>query len=202
MNETKGKYYRHIYVFCRTRILVGGTLLLSVGICIYLAGCDPAKRYRILTFFFDGVPPLQTEIMLRSDANSHAESGVIAAQFKGSRHEPYDRCNNCHTTDPRSGMPILRSPTPQLCYACHTNYAVSPAFVHGPVAVGACLVCHDPHGSKFEHLMTLAQPEICYQCHEQEKVVMSAGHTSESIVNCTHCHDPHVGSQRTFLKTF
>ena len=34
----------------------GGVLLLLAASMMWPAGCSPEKRYRVLSFFFDGVP--------------------------------------------------------------------------------------------------------------------------------------------------
>ena len=49
------------------------------------------------------------------------------------------------------------SPAPALCLSCHKkeDYA-KKKFVHGPVTLGACLVCH-PRG-------------MCDACHQQRGV--------------------------------
>jgi predicted CXXCH cytochrome family protein len=202
MNETYPAPNGRFYVFCKARIIVWIVILLVITVCAYLTGCDPVKRHRILTFFFDGVPPLQSEMALLGDANSIIAGEGEIAKMKGSKHEPYDKCSNCHTTDPRTGRPIVKLPTPQLCYNCHSNYASSKAFVHGPVAVGACLTCHNPHYSRYESLLRGPQPYICYQCHEAESIQAASAHVDQDIDKCNRCHEPHVGTTRMFLKSF
>jgi len=45
---------------------------------------------------------------------------------------------------------LLIAQEPELCYNCNDDYTVSASFIHGPVAVGQCLFCHNPHKSKIE----------------------------------------------------
>ena len=87
---------------------------------------------------------------------------------------------------------------PQLCYDCHTNYtAAERGFVHGPVAVGACLFCHDPHQSEYPHILLNNTQVICLKCHPAKDITGTRGH--ENIENCIGCHNPHLGKDRLML---
>ena len=70
---------------------------------------------------------------------------------------------------------------------CHAGM-MGFKFVHGPVAVQDCLLCHRKTG---EHKFVLAAQgaALCYICHDR----MPRGHGEA----CTACHDPH-GSDREF----
>lgn len=70
--------------------------------------------------------------------------------------------------------------------ACHKGM-LQPRFVHGPVAIQLCELCHKRTG---EHAFGLeaAGEELCYLCHERGKA---------ENVNCIKCHDPH-GSDLEF----
>ena len=52
-----------------------------------------------------------------------------------------------------------------LCYDCHQNKEGPFIFEHEPV-VEDCRLCHLPHGSVAEGLLTASEPMLCYQCHE------------------------------------
>ena len=70
---------------------------------------------------------------------------------------------------------------------CHAGM-LAPKFVHGPVAVQDCLLCHKQTA---QHSFTLAEAgaKLCYLCHEK----MGPGHGKD----CITCHDPH-GSDLEF----
>ena len=183
--------------------IIIGLLLPLAAVFYYLAGCDPVQRYKVLTFFFDGVPPLGgPQVGLIFEPNEPSLTDDSKSKSTVSRHKPYGDCDNCHTQQPKTGRPILQEPPPQLCYRCHTNYAAAQKYVHGPVAYGACLFCHNPHGSKFLKLQKAPQPDLCYQCHDQNDIEAISAHQSVPIENCTRCHDPHVGFTRTLLKMY
>jgi predicted CXXCH cytochrome family protein len=53
------------------------------------------------------------------------------------------------------------------CLTCHEKKHFEGKVVHGPVAAGLCLACHDPHAS--DHLGLLRKPpaEQCLDCHPE-----------------------------------
>ena len=173
-----------------------GALLLS---------CDEIERHRALTFFFDGVPPLGGEGLgtERLDVNA-PETGPAGQKLVWYEHEPVKDCTNCHQKQAMGGFsPQTRliAPAPQLCYKCHEDPATSAAFVHGPVAVGQCLFCHNPHRTKVEHLLTEAEPRLCYSCHDITMIGLIPAHLTQPTSACTDCHNPHAGPARFLLKT-
>jgi predicted CXXCH cytochrome family protein len=97
-------------------------------------------------------------------------------------------------------LPKLTAPEPELCYQCHTDYPATQPYVHGPVAVGECLLCHEAHKSRIAGLLKEKEPELCYQCHETIEAAQISGHPAEPIPQCTKCHDPHAGLDRMLLK--
>src|SRR5688572_27582793 len=75
------------------------------------------------------------------------------------------------------------------------------AFVHAPVAVGACAGCHEPEGEVSAHRFRYvrAEKDLCSFCHPQ-KVAMEFVHTAYREGQCTGCHDPHGGRDKLYLK--
>jgi len=193
-------------VFLRSKntfsgLIVFGLLLVSV------MSCDEVERHQVVTFFFDGVPPLHGEV---TSEDSLTETGFRRRQV-GEKpetiwfvHEPWKNrnCNLCHEQldEKKWALPELTSPEPELCYQCHPNYPVTEPYVHGPVAVGECLLCHESHKSKIAGLLKEKEPELCYQCHETIEEAQIPGHPDGPILLCTNCHDPHASSTRMLLK--
>ena len=181
---------------------LGAVILVCLG--ALLLSCDQIGRHRVLTFFFDGVPPLSGEGLEgeRFDANSPEleQTGEKPAWYV---HEPRKDCTNCHRKQATRGFsPQTRliAPTPQLCYKCHDDPTVSANFVHGPVAVGQCLFCHNPHRSKVEHLLREAEPKLCYLCHDMSMIELIPAHLTQQTSACTDCHNPHAGVAKSLLK--
>lgn len=177
--------------------------ILSV-ILTTLPSCDEVRRHETLTFFFDGVPPLEGEDV--NDVNS-PEGGKRLAQGNAPAftiHEPSKVCANCHdmTKIPRWATPEFVKEPLQLCYDCHpgSNYSGSVDYVHGPVAIGDCMRCHNPHRSRQRYLLKLPVPDVCYQCHEKADIKSIADHSTELLSECLECHVGHSSSERGPLR--
>lgn len=175
------------------------------------AGCTDETRHKILTFFFEGVPPIGGEITSEETVRTPDDPLKPAAEEKepvsrrskqshSTKHEPVSDCNKCHIGGMNSGRRELVEAMPYLCYSCHTNYHEAGAYLHGPVSVGDCVFCHDPHRSKYIHLQKAPQPKLCYQCHVVADMRSIPGHLQMQDTICTDCHDPHVSSERKLLK--
>jgi predicted CXXCH cytochrome family protein len=128
----------------------------------------------------------------------------------------------------------LRMPVDELCVHCHTDFASDAPgndelWLHGPVASGWCVLCHEPHSSGYPFLVaTEPTARLCGGCHVREDLVATAEHRpvevedafpapapvkaedleseeavtpSFSVVrDCTRCHDPHMGPDRLLLR--
>jgi predicted CXXCH cytochrome family protein len=116
------------------------------------------------------------------------------SQAPFSFHQPFleGECGKCHRKA-RKDSPTDAS----LCYECHKNRSVMYRHVHGPVAAGKCLICHDPHGSGLKGLVRKDPGELCTSCHDQPS---AREHTSNRTRVCTLCHDPHYGMDRKLLR--
>ena len=196
-------------MFFRARTMVGVLIVLGF-LLMYAMSCEPVQRHKILTFFFDGVPPPDGEATAE-DSRIKADSRSRRRRQVGERpetvwfvHEPWKNrnCNLCHEQldEKQWALPKLTAPVPELCYRCHTDYPATQPYVHGPVAVGECLHCHEAHKSKIAGLLKEKEPELCYQCHETIEAAQISGHPDEPIPQCTNCHDPHAGLTRMLLK--
>lgn len=193
---------RYIMLFGISPVSFGLMLLIFVG--MFLISCDEVERHKTLSFFFDGVPPLGTEVLQEEflDANSpeKIQTGRTNAWYV---HEPRKDCSNCHSSRRQrsfSSQIYLTAPVPELCYNCHNEYAKSSSYVHGPVAVGQCLFCHNPHKSKIEHLLTVSEPGLCYLCHDVDTIELITAHSPEKLSTCTNCHNAHASSNKALLK--
>ncbi len=125
-------------------------------------------------------------------------------------HDPVatNQCDDCHI--PKQGAtPFQDGPrhefkragdNPELCYACHDRLAVG-SFVHEPVKMGVCILCHDPHGTGHSSLLRVeTDRQLCAQCH---RVTFDQGehlHAPVSDGTCGACHDPHGSDHEKFLR--
>jgi len=81
-----------------------------------------------------------------------------------------------------------------LCLACHDGMARaaegSLAAAHAPVT-DSCLNCHDPHGTRVEHLLVEDIPGLCLGCHDVAELQARHGNQLSSSIDCRSCHEPH-----------
>lgn len=176
----------------RHRSRYTGTLLLA-ALCL---GCSATTRNKVLTMFFDGVPPLQAGGA--QPPQPGAAPGTEAGKPIGMReHGPYAArlCGACHEA---AATNALVAPRDRLCFQCH-KLQIDKKYVHGPVASGGCLVCHDPHRSSNAYLLVSDSDSFCFHCHTERSVQAIEGH-ADVEGGCTECHDAHASDQKYLLK--
>ena len=84
------------------------------------------------------------------------------------------------------------------CMLCHTEKKMGK-YVHGPVAMWQCSVCHDKN-----NFFTVLQPLSvkCLQCHQEFSEAMyyaKYAHPPSIAGNCLLCHSPHNSNNKFFL---
>lgn len=174
-------------------------LLIISLIVMLLHGCsDPVKRYRILSFFFDGVPqPGITEPTL-TGGEQKIESNLPEKKplHIPAEHGPYAArmCSGCHRKDTNE----LIMPTERLCFYCH-NMDIEKKWLHGPIAAGGCRVCHMPHSSGYAYMLVSEPREFCLYCHDRADILKNDVHRYSEL-GCLDCHDAHTGNDRFLLK--
>ncbi len=172
------------------------------------AGCSEMTRYRVLTFFFDGVP-LPPSMQEPDEAGPGADALVQDGEEPEpaplpltivATHEPYEErlCFDCHSGP---GAYQVEGEVSSLCKRCHVEYFEyeQTDWVHGPVAAGACDLCHEPHESVHMVLLTEAQPGLCLKCHDEGLVLSRSYHAGDAVEHCSTCHDPHLAGNRLLL---
>jgi predicted CXXCH cytochrome family protein len=85
---------------------------------------------------------------------------------------------------------------------CHDKKIVSGKFVHGPVAVGGCTMCHNPHQSDFPRMLPAAGNDVCFSCHTDKAEAFKGKKFVHKPVaeKCTNCHSPHSGDYKYNFK--
>jgi predicted CXXCH cytochrome family protein len=161
--------------------------------------CSRHTGNSLLTFFFDGVPEVDSTALAFQDTTSVPGDSITQAlglPNSGSPgmlvHYPYEEreCAACH--DPNS-LGSMLEPQPDLCYMCHEDFSRSYTYLHGPVAGGYCTSCHNPHLSEKEHLLRFTGEKLCYHCHRKERVLKSEMHADLDGMECIDCHNAHGG---------
>jgi predicted CXXCH cytochrome family protein len=169
-----------------------GALFLAL-LAAALAGCSIEKNYKVLSFFFDGVP--------NPDAMKNASAAERQAAMRQSPtyvvHAPFaqEKCDQCH-----AGMQFGQLSS-AVCLKCHAEKPGQHEFMHGPVAAGACLWCHSPHESAFASLLKQDARSTCVQCHAPGMLHSTrVPEHADAARSCLDCHDGHGGSVRYFLR--
>jgi predicted CXXCH cytochrome family protein len=168
-------------------------------------GCaTPEERHRLLTIFFDGVPPLYPEEPERvleglEEGETPQARPAVAVNLKASVHGPYaeKECDQCHSSRYSNK---LKAEKEELCWTCHDPEDFAGEVVHGPFAAGFCQACHDPHRSQYEYLLVSDRTDLCESCHEQYDMAAIPEHSSGEDRLCQSCHDPHAAAQKYMLK--
>lgn len=177
-------------------------IFLSVVCLVWVAGCASSGvadiKYKVLSFFFDGVPaPVKP---------GQNEQGTQGAQDKGAgqpelgryaEHGPFAAklCRACH----QQGTNDLVMPIEELCINCH-SLNIKKRYVHGPVASGNCKICHEPHGSAYRFFLVDEPKKFCFYCHKTKDVLKREVHKSSTEMQCTECHNAHASDAEFLLK--
>lgn len=99
--------------------------------------------------------------------NCHAD---VSARFQLPSHHPVREgrmtCTSCHDTHSASEAQLRTGQrVNELCYTCHQDKEGPYVFEHQPVQED-CRLCHEPHGTTANKLLTANEPMLCLQCHE------------------------------------
>lgn len=171
--------------------------MLLVLLATQWLGCSssPEERYKVLSFFFDGVPdPNASKV---SETDEFGERTTVART--GSVHKPFaeNKCDACHASATGKFEDFDKVDV-SACAKCHQETRTQYAYMHGPVATGECRLCHSPHESSVKFLMNDASPALCVSCHDAEFLPQNIDH--EISRDCLECHVGHGGEKRMLLR--
>jgi len=112
-------------------------------------------------------------------------------------------CFVCH--DERARSYAIPMADVDLCAKCHDPRPAGK-FIHGPVAIGSCTVCHDPHGQTNPAFLVASGEALCFRCHTEADVlkhlVIRSSDSADFLreKGCVFCHDPHQSDRRYMLR--
>lgn len=139
-------------------------------------GCHAKKgkaEFKASTHGLEGLACLdchgahEEKVALDACKACHADA---AMQFQLPSHHPvrdgYMTCNSCHDSHAAGeGQLNTKQRVNDLCITCHPSQGGPFIFEHAPVQED-CQLCHTPHGSIVNNLLTANEPALCLQCHE------------------------------------
>lgn len=141
----------------------------------------------------------QGELLLWKGEIFHGESSMDGYERTSSGHRTGNRaqCLECHGKIDELRPGGART-EPALCDGCH-DLIGGKRYVHGPLAVGDCLACHDPHGGYGSAHLRLEQGGLCGKCHAARDTAATVSCNAQGK-GCVDCHDPHQSDTRYLLK--
>ena len=204
------------------RLLWG--LLLFTTVMLPVFGCTPQNSYEVLSFFFTGVPSPEEEERLKAEQQQKVtdKDAEVAPSFSSHSYFTARKCDACHQITltqnfggaSKSGMPAIqfgggtdaggsRLPLKKLCVNCHENRSETFAsenklWLHAPLTKDNCLVCHDPHRSRYPDLLKDETEKLCTMCHSEGLIRLTRSH--QELKGCLECHTPHLGKDKLLLK--
>lgn len=105
-----------------------------------------------------------------------------------------------------SAQPVMRPPASDsdqcATASCHVGQYQDKLFVHGPVAVGGCIACHEPHTEFGPSKLRRSPPGLCLDCHAEMKPhgpATGLNFHSPFKDGCLDCHDPHASDHEFHL---
>jgi len=193
-----------------------GSKILLVFLILILLNCATEKNYKVLSFFFDGVPkPGSGEKGEKTDKGGTQHQNETGQGQKTvtmvSRHPDYTggNCDKCHD---RSSRNFLKTRREIICFTCHDRNEFLGKYVHGPVAVNDCMFCHLPHESQYDSLLIKKDRDLCLDCHLEKDIFRNPAHQIEISTEsqstqstkppdqCIECHYVHAAGNHYFLK--
>jgi DmsE family decaheme c-type cytochrome len=153
----------------------------------------------------------QADLLLQDGAadsqclNCHSQ---VQAEIRlPSRHpiaEGKTSCNDCHNPHGGSADGDLHAVSlNDNCLGCHEEKRGPQLWEHEPVTED-CGLCHKPHGSVNDRLLTVRGPALCQQCHSVAfhpslpygAAGLSGGSANRNLLgkNCLNCHSQIHGS--------
>ena len=154
------------------------------------------------------------EVCLKCHAALADKKVVHAAVHMGCTtcHAELDAGSTPHKYKDKSKSPMgLSAEGPALCAKCHDDKLFRGKVVHGPVAAGMCMGCHDPHSSDNQGLLKKKPATLCLDCHPDiakgPHVIAGFSRSGHPLGNdkkeaadplrpgktfyCASCHEPH-----------
>jgi predicted CXXCH cytochrome family protein len=145
-----------------------------------------------------GQPDKSSMVRLTSPQPDADEATEERARPVSYPHEPFKKreCNGCHDLNTGQLVQTIRD---GLCQRCHSETMGQANYVHGPVAINDCTMCHHFHASPHPKLLLKGPNELCLHCHNLKDLPQEPCMASIETQTCIDCHDPHESPERFLL---
>ncbi|MBA4369512.1 MAG: hypothetical protein C0403_17945, partial [Desulfobacterium sp.] len=188
----------------RSYLFVSSSVVILL-ITILFHGCSPQTRYRVLTFFFTGVPPMEKEDSIPVEVLQPEIQKTQVQKIVYYSHKFFEDgdCGKCHGTTIRFSTPVsgadrkrifrkgmempgpLLMPAEKICVACHEDKSKNwlekeRLWLHTPAAQGRCVVCHHAHQSSQPFLLLYNREKLCGVCHAGKKCAGNESHAQNA----------------------
>lgn len=165
---------------------------------------QPCQECHRLTITPSDLDPTQVKEQVCYSCHQHKFDGMKRL------HKPAAvqwRCLECHQAEAQPNKSNPDQPLrftvagegdiAQLCYRCHKKVEEQIndyPFLHGPIGMGGCNLCHNPHASNWPKILQNNLTTLCINCHEfKEEIKKPVIHQVIKTKGCTPCHHPHGG---------
>lgn len=173
-----------------TTALIGVAMIVLVAAAVYANGAQPQQA----------TPARATAAAAPRRAAPATAAAGTCMQCHGDVvkhpvvHPKATECESCHVPKTRDAHQF----DDKKCTVCHQMVKKDDKFVHGPVAAGECLACHDPHGSEEPQLVRVFGADLCQRCHVDMKARLAEKRFTHEPVkeDCATCHNPHASPSK------
>lgn len=132
-------------------------------------------------------------------SSGEAQGTSYVKTFYGHQTGSLQECLSCHGNEEGTFRTDVRNGS-GLCYQCHEEFD-EKRYLHGPLAVGECHICHDPHGGIGPNHLNAEETKLCRSCHDDRELHRrGGGRDALADGSCSSCHDPHQSDGRFLMK--
>lgn len=168
----------------RLNYLSSAWIVTALVFLLVLYGCSPQSKYKVLSFFFTGVPSPEEVERRKQEALEKEKRAKLAAEKLAAAPE---------STPAKPPEPRLHTHTPvsqRRCDGCHLVSVNVQLFRKGDKK-GAF-----KKGGGSPGILVAPRKALCQRCHQSMSAVNAnaAGfflHTPAGNGECDQCHDPH-----------
>ncbi|MDT8418928.1 MAG: cytochrome c3 family protein [Desulfuromonadales bacterium] len=185
------------------KIVGGNTLTADKGAFTFIFKLAKGAN-RISVMKQDGSGAASSLNLFYGSSSGDVPSSYVPYQTHESSPELTANCEDCHLFR-RQGTPAYNRLKPETTCStqkCHPGFA-QKKYLHGPIGIGSCTGCHNPHGSTQDVFLAREGKALCFSCHSDEGEMFTGKTVHQPVADddCLSCHDPHQSDVKFQLKS-